>query len=232
MSTKSRAYEILRKNGTLERIRAQLQLAVFESMGLQNQKSTTSKTSRPSRREIGKLAKREFQSLLSLLRMPLAMKMFCTVLISPYMILFSVFSVQKFKSNARTIQINTPFTDTIVTILNKYDLNSTKTIFFKEIGSVCIENREEEKKKEESSEYSDEDFEDQEEDGFSTPPDEVESSMEEVENINNLTKQEEDLSSFLSDTDMPDTSSLVLREEILEAKPERISSYDVVINLH
>ena len=140
--------------------------------------------------------------------------------------------VQKFQWNARTIQINTPFTDTIVNILNKYDLNSTKTIFFKEIGSVCIENREEEKKKEESSEYSDEDFEDQEEDGFSTPPDEVESSMEEVENINNLTKQEEDLSSFLSDTDMPDTSSLVLREEILEAKPERISSYDVVINLH
>ena len=77
MSTKSRAYEILRKNGTLERIWAQLQLAVFESMGLQ--KSTTSKTSRPSRREIGKLAKREFQSLLSLLflRMPLVMKMYC-----------------------------------------------------------------------------------------------------------------------------------------------------------
>ena len=230
MSTKSRAYEILRKNGTLERIRAQLQLAVFESMGLQ--KSTTSKTSRPSRKEIGKLAKREFQSLLSLLilRMPLVMNLICTVLISPPMIFCIQRDVQKFQSNARTIQINTP--DTIVNILNKYDLKSTKTIFFKEIGSACIENREEEKKKEESSEYSDEDFEDQEEDGFSTPPDEVESSMEEVENINNLTKQEEDLSSFLSDTDMPDTSSLVLREETLEAKPERISSYDVVINLH
>ena len=52
----------------------------------------------------------------------------------------------------------------------------------------------------------------------------------EVDNINDLTKQEEDLSSFLSE-DVPASDSLILREEVLEATPSRLSSYDHVINL-
>ena len=69
-SKKRKAYEILKRNGTLDRIKAQLQLAVFESMGMDND-STASK-SRPNQKEIGTIQRAfqrdfEFNSLGNLL---------------------------------------------------------------------------------------------------------------------------------------------------------------------
>ena len=55
-SKKRKAYEILKRNGTLDRIKAQLQLAVFESMEMDNDR--TSSKSRPNRNEIGTFRKR------------------------------------------------------------------------------------------------------------------------------------------------------------------------------
>ena len=55
-SKKRKAYEILKRNGTLDRIKAQLQLAVFESMGMDND-STASK-SRPNQKEIGTIQRK------------------------------------------------------------------------------------------------------------------------------------------------------------------------------
>ena len=121
-------------------------------------------------------------------------------------------------------------TDTIVNILDKYNLNYTKTILLKEIGSQQHSEEKEEEEDDKEDSYSDEDFEDNEDDGFSTPPDEVDSSME-VDNINDLTKQEEDLSSFLSEDAPASSDSPILREEVLEATPSRLSSYDHEINL-
>ena len=130
--------------------------------------------------------------------------------------------------NVKTIPNHTR-TDTIVNILNKYNLNCTKTILLKEIGIQHSKEEEEEEEDDKEDSYSDEHFEDNEDDGFSTPPDEIDSSME-VGNINDLTKQEEDLSSFLSE-DAPTSDSPILREEVLEATPSRLSSYDHVINI-
>ena len=50
-SKKRKAYEILKRNGTLDRIKAQLQLAVFQSMEMDNDR--TDSKSRPNRNEIG-----------------------------------------------------------------------------------------------------------------------------------------------------------------------------------
>ena len=57
-SKKRKAYEILKRNGTLDRIKAQLQLAVFESMGMDNDR--TASKSRPNQKEIGTI-QRKFQ---------------------------------------------------------------------------------------------------------------------------------------------------------------------------
>jgi hypothetical protein len=178
-SKKSRAYAILKANGTLDRIRAQLQLAIFEG----------------GEEELGG------------------------------------------ESDKRRPRVSHDEVRVVLGILNKYNLNATKTVLFKEIGMAQsdIEQKEQStlpSNEEEEDAYSDDDF-DEEEDGFSTPPEEVESSME--ENINDLTKQEEDLSSFLSEntsTTINTTSSfpLLLREETLAAVPARLSTYDHVIN--
>jgi len=179
---KSRAYAILKANGTLDRIRAQLQLAIFEG---------------EEEEELGG------------------------------------------ESDKRRPRVSHDEVRVVLGILNKYNLNATKTVLFKEIGMAQsdIEQKEQStlpsnEEEEEEDAYSDDDF-DEEEDGFSTPPEEVESSME--ENINDLTKQEEDLSSFLSEhtsTTINTTSSfpLLLREETLAAVPARLSTYDHVIN--
>ena len=85
----------------------------------------------------------------------------------------------------------------------------------------------------------DDDF-DEEDDGFSTPADEVDSSMDEEENLNNLTIQEEELASFLSDAtgttrnnqhgDTRDEAVLI-REEHVEASNSRLLDYDKIIHL-
>ncbi len=58
-SKKRKAYEILKRNGTLDRIKAQLQLAVFESMGMDSDR--TASKSRPNQKEIGTMIQRTFE---------------------------------------------------------------------------------------------------------------------------------------------------------------------------
>ena len=69
-SKKRKAYEVLKRNGTLDIIKAQLQLAVFESMGMDNDR--TASKSRPNQKEIGTIQRAfqrdfEFDTLTSLL---------------------------------------------------------------------------------------------------------------------------------------------------------------------